>query len=467
MASTAADDVLFDGQGWPARIWVIGVLLVAALALGATLELASELNGLWVSFPGALGLGGVIVAVAAIGAAVAGLFAVWRLSMPIALMIAAAVLVTTRAAAALLVDPELVRDPAVYDALARGILDGRCCFGEKPHGYPVAIAAAYWAGLGGEAVNLAAGLIGGLFTWALGRQLAGPRVAAVALYLYAVWPAHILLTGVLLSETVYATLLLGAVWGTVGGYPTAGALLLGVSHYVRSFGIFLAPAFLGYLILRRSWRSAALFVVVLVLALLPVVVATGGVTTNRLGGWSLLVGTNQEANGRFNEEDQHLYRQVWGDDREERARAEAVRRIIGDPVGFGALVVRKTHDMWAGDYYGVRFGLQDAGALETTVAVGRLLSQVFYAAVLVAATGSLWATRRRPPKLVGLIVAIVVITATLHVFVEVQARYHAHVVPLMILLAAWRLAGLSETAIGSDQTTDAVGTSTQPAAQAG
>jgi hypothetical protein len=351
--------------------------------------------------------------------------------------------------------------------MARGILEGRCCFGELPHGYPIVIAAAYWAGLGGEAVNFAAGLLGGLFTWALGRHLAGPRSAAVALYLYAIWPAHILLTGVLLSETVYATLLLGAVWGTVGGYSTAGALFLGISHYVRSFSIFFAPAFLGYLILQRSWRSAALFVLVFVLALVPVVVATGGVTTNRLGGWSLLVGTNQEANGRHNKEDQDLYRRVWGDDREDRARAEAVRRIIGDPIGFGALVVRKTHDMWAGDYYGVRFGLRDARAPENAVAVGRLLSQTFYAGVLVAATGSLWATRRRPPKLVGLIIAIVVIIAALHVFVEVQARYHAHVVPLMILLAAWRLAGLSETAIGSDQKTDAVGTSTHAAAQPG
>jgi hypothetical protein len=183
----------------------------------------------------------------------------------------------------------------------------------------------------------------------------------------------------------------------------------------------------------------------LVIALVPVIVATGGISTSSLGGWTLLVGTNQESDGRFNLADRHLYRQVWGDDRDALAREEALRRIVSDPLGFAALAVRKVHTMWAREYYGVQFALTDAGAPGWIRASARLISQAFYAGVFVAAVLALWQMRRGPPVLAAVILAIVLIVAAVHVFTEVQHRYHAYVVPLLIVLTAWHARAASRS----------------------
>ena len=56
-----------------------------------------------------------------------------------------------------------------------------------------------------------------------------------------------------------------------------------------------------------------------------------------LGGWSLLVGTNPEFDGAYNDEDLALYGS-WGEDRERRARDEALRRLYKEPEDFGKCI---------------------------------------------------------------------------------------------------------------------------------
>lgn len=428
------------------RLWSLATVAVGLLGLSAFLALAGMLDVLWTNFPGPVGLSGLFVTVVLAALAIGGGVVALRVPIRPALALALTALVVLRVLAVFLVDPPLVRDPAGYDRLATEVLQGRCCFDYRPMGYPILLAAAYALGLSGKVVTLVAAIAAGPLLFALGRRLADERAGVLAVYLYALAPSFELLTGVLLTEPTYATMLLAALWamppaalrgGALGSAlgSAASGLLVGLSQYVRTTSVFLAPAFLVPMIARRAWRQAALFSLALLLALVPVIATTGGVSTSPLGGWSLLVGTNAEHYGTYSDEDKALYNS-WGEEREKLALIEAVRRISADPIGFATLAVRKVHVLWSRDDYGVTFGFEGTSVPDTLRQSASLLSMLFYVAVFGAATLALWRMRSSPSQLAAVVLGILLTVAALHIFVEVQPRYHAYTVPLLILLAA-------------------------------
>jgi hypothetical protein len=412
--------------------------------------LLAGLAALLLSFPAHLSLSGWLVTLAVTAAGLAGLVLAARLPLRWALVGAVGLLVGLRVAAFVLVDPPLVRDPEAYDNLARGVLAGECCWSNRPMGYPLLLATAYSLGLPGKTVTLVAGLAGGPLMWALGRRLGGERAAVVALYLYAVAPAFVLFTGVLLTEPLYATLLLaallalpveGALRAGSRSRPVAlarsalGGLVLGVAQYIRTTAIFLAPAFVLPLVRRRAWREAALLVAVALAVLLPVIVNTGGLTTSTEAGYSLMIGANREAGGFYNADDRQLYLS-WGEDRERLAREEAIRRITADPPGLLLHSLRKVEAMWSNEGYVPYFAFLDTAVALNFRHATRVIAQFFYAPVFAAAVVALWRMRREPHDLALVIVGILLTMAAIHVLVEVQGRYHLYMEPLLMLLAA-------------------------------
>jgi hypothetical protein len=425
-----------------AWLWFGGVAVVGALAGLAALSLAGTLNSLVQNFPGAIGASGWVIAGGYVALAVGGLWMVLRLPPRWGLVGGLVLLVLIRVVAMIVVDPSFERDPAAYNRLALGVLEGRCCFDARPMGYPMALALFYAVGLSGKLVTLLAAIAAGPLVFLLGRRLAGERAGVAAVYLYAIWPAGALLTGVLLTEPLYATLLLAS----LVALPTAGAhsgragaaasgLALGLSQWVRATSIYVAPAFVLPLLLRRAWRHAALFGLLMLLPLVPVIASTGGLSTSPEGGWSLMTGTNQEHDGTWNAEDRSLYGS-WGDERERLAREEGIRRIVSDPAGFASLAVRKLHVLWASERYGVYFAFGSTSLAQNVREALSVVSMLFYVAVFLAAVVALGRIRRSPPEVALVIVGLVAIVALFHTFVEVQPRYHAYVVPLLVLLAA-------------------------------
>ena len=423
-------------------LWLGGMVVVGVLTAVVTLALAGTLSSLGRNFPGNVGAGGWVLIGAFVAAALAALWLVVRLPPRWALLAGLTLLVAIRVVAMLVVDPPFERDPASYNRLARGVLEGECCFDFRPMGYPILLAGAYALGLSGKVVSLVAAIAGGPLIWAIGRRLGGQVSGNVALYLYAITPALSLLTGVLLTEPLYATLLLAA----LASLPAAGArtgrlgasasgLVLGLSQWVRATSIYLAPAFVLPIVLRREWRKAALFGLLMLLPLLPVLAATGGLSTSPEGGWSLMTGTNQQHDGTWNAEDRRIYGQ-WGDERERLAREEGIRRIVSDPAGFASLAVRKLHVLWASERYGVYFAFGSTSLAQNVREAISVISMAFYVAVVVAAGLALYRMRHAPPQVALVILASIVIVAAFHTFVEVQPRYHAYLVPLFTVLAA-------------------------------
>jgi hypothetical protein len=461
-------------RGFARWLLAAGALFAILATLAALGELASSalrileaprarlgVAGAGVLLAGALGLAAVVAA--------ALLAARSRLSDRQVGLVGLGLVVALRGAVLLAMDAPLANDGRAYAELARWLADGGCCFADRPTGYPALLVGAHaLAGPGAashELLNLAFAVAGGWLLYDLVREAAGRLAAALALFAFAAMPALVLLTPLLLTDTVYATLLLALCWTATrvfrdrarwAAWATATGLLLAASQYVRPIGPALLLPIAAALLLwarpaRRAALAAALVVVVFGAAMLPAIghnLSTHGdlsISTSAYGGWSLYMGTNQASKGRYNDADAEFIQSLPGAnlwDQSEVAGRLGLERIGADPIGFAGLTVRKFTIMWGTEEHAVIFAFRPEGRARGALAGIDLLAQLAYLGLLLAAAaGTALVLRRGPPSptlllAVGLLLAQVAV----HTFLEVKPRYHAQAEPLLILLAAPALA---------------------------
>jgi hypothetical protein len=455
-------------------VLVAGAAFAALATLAATAQLvqvAAEIAGA----PGRLGaagalvfLGGVALTVGVIGGSL--LLARSRIGDRQLMIAGLALVLVSRGAVALAIDSPLAPDGEAYLELSRWLGAGNCCLADRPTGYPALLLpmrALFGEGaMGHELLNLVFALVGAWLLFDLALHAFGRGAAGAAVGAYAVLPGLALLTPVLLTDTVYATLFLATGWAAArmvnaSRLAAVGAgLLLAATQYVRPVGPALAAA-LGVLLLlvvkppRQSVLLAGLLALSFLVPLVPVVatnLAQHGdvsVSTSAYGGWSLYMGTNRESNGRFDPDAAAFVSTLPGDtfwDRSEEAGRLGSERIAADPAGFASLAVTKFRIMWGVEDYPLRFAFRPDGQPRGALAGIDLLAQVTLVALLVAATAGFViharAARAGPSAPAVLLVAatMVLAVAAVHTFLEVKPRYHAHVEPLLIVVGAAVLA---------------------------
>jgi hypothetical protein len=471
------------------RLPAIGVLLAgaafAALAsLAASVQLVQSAAE-FVRAPGRLGpagavvfLGGVMLALAVIGGSL--LLARARMSDRRLMIVALALVVVIRGAAAVVIDAPLAPDGEAYLELSRWLSAGNCCLADRPTGYPALLLPAR-AVLGEtpwshEAVNLVFALAGAWFVFDLAVRAFGRRSASVAVAVYALLPGLALLTPVLLTDTVYATLLIATSWvatRVLSGSRVAAVgagLLLAATQYVRPVGPALATALASLLLIMQKppRRSVGLVIVLALSFLVPLVpVVTSNldrhgdvsVSTSAYGGWSLYMGTNPESDGRYSAEAAAFINTLPGDtlwERSEEAGRLGFERIATDPLGFASLAVTKFRIMWGVEDYPVRFALRPDGQPRGGLAGIDLFAQLTWVALLVASTAG-FAVQAGAARAGARVHGVLLVAATMllavaavHTFLEVKPRYHAHVEPLLIVVAAAVFADRGRPGDGED-----------------
>lgn len=360
-------------------------------------------------------------------------------------------------------DAPLAGENAAIHQQAMDILSGQtnCCFGHRPMGYPLALAGMYSLfGVGHTAIEILNIACGAVTTWLvfdIGRVGWSRSVGGIAAGTYALVPSQILLTLPPLTEPLYAVTVTGAVRLAVarGARPLRTAAFVGlavaVAQYVRATAVALLVPILVLPVLagdsaRRVLQKAALVVAAFGIAMLPVLsfnLTSHGdlsVSTSAYGGWSLYVGANQESGGRFNPEDSAVFASLPGSsawERSERAGELGIDRITGDPAGFLGMQPRKFATLFRDESYAGLMAFAPAGSVAPVEAeVAELAGQVFYVPIVALATVAYAQERRNPRPVVLLIGMIVALVAATHVFLEVHSRYHAYLVPLLVVLAA-------------------------------
>jgi len=316
---------------------------------------------------------------------------------------------STREAAILLVHPTLTSDFARYQQLAVQASQSGPLFTDVPTGLPMLLGAIYavlgvnvlWA----ELLNLAAALGTAWLVYELG--------GFVPALVFALLPEHVLMVTLPATEPLYAFLLTLAVYlaSRKRRWLLTG-LVVGVSQYVRAS----AEVVLAGLAFVAGRRFPAMLAGAL-LVLVPVIAwnaSQGRVSTSTSSylGWQLLIGSNQEYGGHYNDADL-----AYAAD----PMPVALERITSDPVGYAGLAVREIANTWTEESY-APYWTGSPYWLDLACELGLL-------AVFLTAIGG----RGLNPAALGVLVAFTLAFG----LIETQGRYHYALLPVLLILRPW------------------------------
>jgi hypothetical protein len=204
--------------------------------------------------------------------------------------------------------------------------------------------------------------------------------------------------------------------------------------------------------------TGAGFIISLLLVSSVVYSLTGVSIWRASSGYNLMVGTNYQSSGTFNQEDYKLVKEYNYD--YDKVHAEGMRRAIerikSQPVRFLQLVEDKFDIQWANEEYGYSWS---TAKIEEGSVSGRLVgshprffltvSQIYYIAIIAfALAGCVFAFRKRIHAAVPFLLVYEGLVAA-YTFLEVQPRYHFPVMPLFLILAAYGIINLSRRDIPS------------------
>jgi len=320
-----------------------------------------------------------------------------------------------------------------------------------------------------QLANLALSVFGAVLLYRLCiRNFGSPRIATFAVCLLAAYPNHMGYSLGLYTEPLYTALLL-LMWtltkpdARISSIVAAG-VVAGLATLVKAQMLLLAPLLI-FILSMRGWtqrdaiialRNAMLASAVMVVTIAPwtlrnyqVLGAFIPVSTN--GGMSLLAGNNpsmtfdlrtdyNDSDPIFQQVNFSVVDQVAAD---QRAREAAWRWIGENPVKFVSLMPKKLIRLWLPDgesEWNLQRGFSNYEKWWREIRTARVINQIYYFFLLAGFIFALTrCVRLREPQTWAIPLTILYFTILSLVF-SGQSRYHAPLMPLIIMYAAWTLA---------------------------
>ena len=365
----------------------------------------------------------------------------------------------------------------MYDRLAWSLARDREYVSEdgiptafRPVGYPAFLAAVYTAfGRSWVAGGIANALLGAVtvgLTYLLARTVLSPKLSLIAALLIALLPSHIFgYTSVLRMEALHTVFVLSALVLThraVRVPSVQNAVLLGIclgiGVYVRPILLLFPIAFGAVLFLqpqisfRRVLGLASVAGLVTLIVLLPwtvrnYVAMDAFVLTSTHGGYNLLVGNGPDAVGQHETVDMS----VFSDTSEMTVYRESIRLTLehlgNRPLSWLRLLPSKFFYLWASDADWVTF----ARAFNLSVfhkqfqdwlPALKWFTQLYWAVIALMAAGAVLTRPLRywlsfPANLFSI---LVVYWTAFHMAFFGMGRFHAQVIPVIVILAVHLLA---------------------------
>lgn len=317
----------------------------------------------------------------------------------------------------------------------------------------------YPENISGKLVNVILSSLSLLLLYLSVKNLASEKQALLALTLLAVMPSDIAMISVLGTDTAasfFGVLILYVITIYLNNRRSNKWILLlglfyGLSLTIRSSFAFYLPVIVvgcvwaGFPDLKRIGKSLLIAGTGILIGLLIIIigyfVSTGHFSTKVLQGEGgerlsqiIMHGTNLKSDGMWSKEVAELVLRWPAEQSLQLAIKESITKIKSDPTGFLLLIPRKMFILWGPNNYGNYWSqLKEFNSnLDLWIA---LFSQSLYVIVMLGALFS-FLLKRDLNKSDSILLLILLLTFLPHIVLEVQPRYHHHIMPFLILCAA-------------------------------
>ena len=317
-------------------------------------------------------------------------------------------------------------------------------------------------------VNVCLTTLSGVFLYHLTLRWRGENSAALVLLLWSLFPSKLFYNTMVLSEPYYTCLLLAALWLmaevearrpkllTAALLGLLAGLLLRLMNTARPIAAVPILALLIWLVFLRGERGRAERISWLGFTgvLLAAYLLTGplwnayaervlGETPATVPGYSFYVGINPDSLGSYSNEDMERLQTLRGPadggsavEAQQQILEEAKARLHSGEIPFGKLLFTKLRNFLGYDEGGAFYSR--ARLRDRSYQVLALYSNIWYYALGLLALWGAWRVYRAGVRSTALLAPLYVIGLTLaQLLVEVSARYHYSIVPMLILLAAF------------------------------
>ena len=376
-----------------------------------------------------------------------------------------------RVGAIVLFHPPLISDAKEYDAIARSLirgdgfkLEGNSTAFRLP-GYPLLLAATY-AVFGDSQVpirvlQVIADVISCFLLFSIGKKMFSEKVGLAAAAILALFPIQVLYVPLLMTETIFTTILLLIVWVVVIENIPAQLIILGV---LTGLGMLLrtTAAFIPVVIFLYRWRCGMSFyanvrslIVIAVAAFVTVSpwLARNYVEFHRISftsnaGVNFWMGNHSGANGSYSfpAENNPLISAKDDFDRSDLGFKLGFEFIRTHPLESIVLEGKKVAHFFAADYWLLMTmdykpewdSVRSAGAIFTRLSpADMIILHLPYVAVILIGTFGLVCPAGRDEKKFFFLRALLLYWLAVHLIFYAGARYRFPIVPLFILAAAY------------------------------
>lgn len=353
----------------------------------------------------------------------------------------------------------------------------------KPTG-PSLISAGVYQLMGGPCVACAlipvaiASSLEVVLIFSIARRFFGRSEAVISALLLAFWPAHILMSNLMGSDTYFSFFLLFAFWfwSKINQRPldllwaVLAGMSLGAAHWMRPttpFFVLSLILLLTILWYKRPFKftllaGSLLFGFSLLVAPIAKInydkLGILSVVPSQLGSWSLLEGANQWSHGWYTSRDVHLVKQEvaarqWPADMAHTLRCESVarelalKRITSDPLAYLKLFVQKPLSLW-GRVNHQRHSLTTSVLGYWREGIETYANYWHKVMLAIGAVALLWGGLRKllPTGVFFPMTLSVLLVCAAHAFLEVQPRYHFMFIPwLAMVVGSWSIMMLCKT----------------------
>ena len=371
----------------------------------------------------------------------------------------------------LLFHPPLISDAKEYDAIARALVrgDGFTLEGNptafRLPGYPLLLAATY-AVFGDSQVpikmlQVIADVISCLLLFGIGKKLFSEKVGLAAAAILALFPIQVLYVPLLMTETIFTTILLLIVWVAVVEDVPGQLIILGV---LTGLGMLLRTvvACIPLVIVLYRWRCGTPFhtnvrslIIIAAAAFITVSpwLARNYVEFHRVAftsnaGVNFWVGNHSGANGSYSFPSES--------DPLNSAKDEFDRSSLGFKLGFEFIRTRppesiilegkKVAHFFAADYWLLMTmeykpewaSMRSASAIYRQFSLADVIILHFpYVAVIVIGTFALVCPARKDEKKFFFLRSLLLYWLAVHLIFFAGARFRFPIVPIFILAAAY------------------------------